>query len=299
MIKNYSLFKESILNNLEGPSEEEVFNRLSKMNPTEMMFKSAEIGFLPGIKKAIELGAKFDDTISKEHYSGEWYTENILDVISKNGHFNIFDDVYKYFKRDNVKKDISLLNELLINSCESGNIKLAKKILEMGAKVYTRNNSPLIKASEYGHLELVKFLLDNGAYIHANHNDALKEAIKNNHNDVVEFLLEKGADLDDIELEKYDIDNVYEKNNIDLLKILFKFGFDINDFSDSNKYYMLLDLLRERRYEIIKLFVDFGMTLKKEKITMKNIDSINYSWKEKLDINIINLLKNKGLIIDD
>ena len=299
MIKNYKLFKESLLNKLDGPSEEEVFNRLSKMNPIEMMFKSAEIGFLPGIKKAIDLGAKFNDTISKEHYSGEWYEENILDVISKNGHFNIFDDVYKYFKKDNVKKDISLLNELLINSCESGNIKLAKKILEMGAKVYTRNNSPLITASEYGHLELVKFLLDNGAYIHANHNDALKEAIKNNHNDVVEFLLEKGADLDDINLDNYDIDDVYEKNNIDLLKILFKFGFDINDFSDSNKYYMLLDLLRERRYEIIKLFVNFGMTLKEEKITMKKIDGINYSWKEKLDINIINLLKNKGLIIDD
>lgn len=298
-MKNYKLFKESLLNKLDGPSEEEVFNRLSKMKPKNMLFKSAEIGFLPGIKKAIELGAKFNDTITIEHNSGECHEEDILDVISKNGHFNIFDDVYKYFKRDNVKKDISLLNELLINSCESGNIKLAKKILEMGAKVYTRNNSPLITASEYGHLELVKFLLDNGAYIHANHNDALKEAIKNNHNDVVEFLLEKGADLDDINLDKYDIDDVYEENNIDLLKILFKFGFDINDFSDSNKYYMLLDLLRERRYEIIKLFVDFGMTLEKSKLTKKDIDSVNYSWKEKLDDNIINLLKNKGLIIDD
>ena len=41
------------------------------------------------------------------------------------------------------------------------------------------------------------------------------------------------------------------------------------------------------------------MTLEKSKLTKKDIDSVNYSWKEKLDDNIINLLKNKGLIIDD
>ena len=59
--------QESLLNNLEGPNEEEILKNLSNMDPTEALFKcvKSDFGFYNGAKLAIEYGA---DINSKDSY---------------------------------------------------------------------------------------------------------------------------------------------------------------------------------------------------------------------------------------
>lgn len=59
--------QESLLNNLEGPNEDEILKNLSNMDPTEALFKcvKSNFGFYNGAKLAIEYGA---DINSKDSY---------------------------------------------------------------------------------------------------------------------------------------------------------------------------------------------------------------------------------------
>jgi len=58
MIKKYKQFlNEGVLDNLTGPSEEELWNNFKDYSPQLLLEKSIIIGFLDGIKKAIENGA--------------------------------------------------------------------------------------------------------------------------------------------------------------------------------------------------------------------------------------------------
>ena len=51
------IVNESIYDYLKPKSEEEILSAISHLTPDEMLTKSATNGFVPGIKKAIELGA--------------------------------------------------------------------------------------------------------------------------------------------------------------------------------------------------------------------------------------------------
>ena len=57
MINSYKIFKESLLDKLEGPSEEEFFDYIKDFKPNDILIKSIDIKFKRGIEYAIENGA--------------------------------------------------------------------------------------------------------------------------------------------------------------------------------------------------------------------------------------------------
>ena len=58
MIKKYNEYiNESLLNSLEGPSEEEFLNIIKNMKPQDMLHKSIESDYLNGIEEAFKNGA--------------------------------------------------------------------------------------------------------------------------------------------------------------------------------------------------------------------------------------------------
>ena len=48
---------EAIEDVLKGKSEEEILSSMSDLSPNKLLIKSSEKGFLPGVKKALEMGA--------------------------------------------------------------------------------------------------------------------------------------------------------------------------------------------------------------------------------------------------
>jgi len=296
MIKKFNKFNEGLLDKLKGPNDEEIWKILNKLDPKDMMFKSAEIGFYPGIEKAIELGADIKDREDFENAYGEYDDQNILDVVAYKGYEELFDKIYKNFVSDSKKRDTKYLNHLLINVCKTNNISFAKKLIEMGAKIYAYNNRALITASEYGQLSMIKFLLENGAYIFADHNDALKRGIEGNYTDIVKFLLEKGADLDDVDLDSYDFGEVFKKDNTELFELLIKNGLDVNEIFNEHT---IMDLLGDRSYGIIKLLIGAGFKLK-NKIASNRIKTYGpLTYGKPLDNSIIEFLKTNNIIEND
>ncbi len=65
-----------------------------------------------------------------------------------------------YFWKENVNS-MQLVNELLIETVEVGDLEALKVLLENGADVNYENrygNTPLMQAVEYGFLEVVNFI---------------------------------------------------------------------------------------------------------------------------------------------
>ena len=67
MIKKYKIFKESLLNKLEGPNEEEVLDSL-KDNPDKLLKVSLDLNFIKGINFALENGAKIKNLRNNNLY---------------------------------------------------------------------------------------------------------------------------------------------------------------------------------------------------------------------------------------
>lgn len=83
-------------------------------------------------------------------------------------------------------------------ACIKGDVKRVKELLELGAKVNTRDFAqwtPLHEACVHGFREIVELLITNGAYIDATAGDdcvtPMHDAVSNNHLEVVKFLLKR------------------------------------------------------------------------------------------------------------
>ena len=89
-------------------------------------------------------------------------------------------------------------------TADQGDLKTAKLLMKVGAKVNHRNfrdQDSLLLAARNGHLRVTKLLIENGAEINANHfhiseigGTALMGAARNGHLNVVQYLLSQGAD---------------------------------------------------------------------------------------------------------
>lgn len=91
----------------------------------------------------------------------------------------------------------------LNQAAESGQVGVAKALIEAGAKVNLTNGcyglfTPLHNAAEYGHLEMVKALIHAGAEINAKNKfgaTPLSLASAEEHLDIVKVLMQAGADV--------------------------------------------------------------------------------------------------------
>ena len=90
-------------------------------------------------------------------------------------------------------------NNLFIEVCKKGSIKIVKLLIDKGADVNAKNNdgwTALIWASRNGYTEIAKLLIDKGADVNAKNNyvwTALMLASRNGYKKVVELLKQYGA----------------------------------------------------------------------------------------------------------
>ena len=110
MIKSFKLYKESLLNKLEGPSDQEVIDILKKKyEKNGMLYKSVQDQFLPGIKYALEV--RHADINSIRGYSlltsvkfGNF--EIVKYLVEKGADVNIEDVKSLYFAHENKHQEI-------------------------------------------------------------------------------------------------------------------------------------------------------------------------------------------------
>lgn len=113
MIKKYNLFKESLLDKLKGPTEEDIWNLIKNYDPDSMLVKSCEIGYLQGVKKSLEMGAdiNYDNSLS-------------LYLAVENNHINIV----KYLIENGVNLEGDN-NDIIKNALLSHNSEILKILL--------------------------------------------------------------------------------------------------------------------------------------------------------------------------
>lgn len=115
MIKKYNLFKESLLDKLKGPTEENIWNLIKNYDPDSMLVKSCEIGYLQGVKKSLEMGAdiNYDNSLSL-YLAVENNHINIVKYLIKNG-INLEGDNNDIIKNTLLSHNSEILKILLNN----------------------------------------------------------------------------------------------------------------------------------------------------------------------------------------
>ena len=172
MITKFETYNESISSLLVGPTEDEVMDNLKDLSPIEILRKSILIGFLKGVKYAIEQGVDI-------HYD----YDSTLRLASLKGYL----DIVKYLVENgadiHAKRDYALRM-----SSQTGKLDVVKYLVEQGANINAAENYPLKLSAWYGHLDVVKYLVEQGAVI----DERVINNAKNTRNiDIINYLNSK------------------------------------------------------------------------------------------------------------
>lgn len=187
MLKTYKIFKEGLLNKLQGLSDEEVWNNLKKLSPNNIFAKSCESGFFYGVKKSMEMGA---DIFSHFEYEDDW-NDNYsgLEYLIKNNNLDIFKYIFDIYEIKDYQQDE--LNLTLAIAVYYGNIVAANILLDNGAKINSDECSVLDIAVDKNvnnsHYNVIELLLKYGADIHSNNNYAIKKAKQKGYTEIIDL----------------------------------------------------------------------------------------------------------------
>lgn len=185
-------YNESIKDYLKPKSEEDILTSMQKLNPKQLLIKSAKYGILKGVKMAIERGANANDG-------------RPIGSASLNGYF----DIVKYLVENGANIHYDFEYSLACAS-HNGHLDIVKYLVEHGADINCNNTYALVWASSKKHLNVVKYLVEHGADIHTDNDLPLREAGKNGDIDMVKYLLKMGAN---VEKYIYDLSHDVSKHN--------------------------------------------------------------------------------------
>ena len=158
--KNKGL-KESLLDKLEGPTEEEVVKHLEGLSGFELMKKSIKVGYLQGVIRGMEEYDDYDDVLllSLQYNFVEGIDYALKNGADKNVKLNVNDFIHNI-------DDVSIL----------------------GYCIY------------YNSIEILDYLLNNYKFTYKEKEEAKQVAIITSNYDLLDFLLEHGAKLDQEDL---------------------------------------------------------------------------------------------------
>ena len=139
--------EQNIRDVLKPKSEEEILSLLSKLHPNELLIKSSKLGFISGVKLALERGADVhvnnDEALYQASY---WGYKDAVELLLKNGA-----DIHS---QDN-----------LAWAAQWGYKDVVELLLKNGADVHANDDLALSQAAWYGNRDIVELLLKNGANI--------------------------------------------------------------------------------------------------------------------------------------
>jgi ankyrin repeat protein len=231
---------ESVRDLMKPKSDDEILKSLSDLNPNDLLMKSCSIGYLNGIKLALEKGAdaSYNNNYAIKYSSEHGYTEIVefllkerrvdpsdddnfaIRFASQNGHIEIVKLLLQDKRVDPSAKD----NSAIIYASKNGYTEIVKLLLrDERVDPSADNNYAIGYASYNGHTEIVKlFLQDSRVNPSADKNYAIKFASEYGHIGVVKLLLQDKRvreKLTDEEIKKYEKQiNVLNESVRDLMK---------------------------------------------------------------------------------
>jgi ankyrin repeat protein len=123
-------------------------------------------------------------------------TPNIFIHVDKHMH-NVYDgnfnDTSTKLKTVIFEKDV--IEEIFLDSCLNGQIKISKWLVELGADIRTDNELAFQRSCLNGHIEIAKWLVLLGVDIHANNELAFRWSCENGHFEIAKWLVELGVNI--------------------------------------------------------------------------------------------------------
>ncbi len=189
----------------------------------------------------------------------------------------------------------------LAAAARSGNLEIAKLLVEAGAKVgfdAGDHGSPMTEASGGGHTELLSYLIDKGGDINERSDgqgSPLNAASRNGHTTTVAFLLAKGADINYQNDGQGSPLNAAARNGyVETVRLLLKNGADI-DATNDGQGSALNAAARNGHVEVVKLLLDEGADVNEQ--TDGQGSALNSAARNG-HVDMVKLLLDKGAAID-
>lgn len=193
MIKRYSVFNENIRSLLVGPTDQEMMSSYNKENHEKIIKKWIEIGYIKGIKMAMEDGLDLNENLTNYLSIACLYNQvEIIKLFLDNGikfsHTALrFSYEYRYTEvSDLILKKFNLTFEKYVNKypddylylgVHSNNIDYVKDAIKLGSDVNPRIDDLLYKSVVRGYNKVAICLILHGANINK---DIIEYANKNN-----------------------------------------------------------------------------------------------------------------------
>lgn len=196
--------------------------------------------------------------------------------------------IFKYFIEqgaDPFMKDEDHIGYYTSDAAYWGKLNVLKYLIEECKVPFNNDNdSPFRYASYYGHLDCVEYLYSRGVDINAEDGFAIIRACEKNQTPVVKFLIENGIDIEKCKYQV--IENICHYGTLETLDIILKknINFDLTDNImvcsilnkqthileylldcgkdiHSSKDYLLQTADRDKRFELIDIALNRGMTV--------------------------------------
>ena len=210
------------------------------------------------------------------------------------------------------------LNEFLLMSCDSGDINMVRKCLELGADVNLTVKdktfhfaTPLIVATRKGHTEIVAMLLKMGAdpkWTAASYwedeelarvNDALFFAILNKNIEIASMLIKKGADVNITYMDGLTpLIHAVKIESEELVKIMFDYGADVNYSKKNNCNSPLIEACFKNNTKIAKMLLDKGADINEREVE-EDLTPLHVAAIGRNNLELVKLFIDKGISVNE